>query len=522
MNRNFPVLRFFFSFSSVPFLMSAAICIVLFFSLSSCDTGSKGRYKFQAKSMHWLQYRGPNASGIASEDANPPVHFTADTNLLWKTEVLPGWSSPCIVNERIFLTGYKETDSTLYTIAINRKNGQIDWRDSIQFDAVYFNHPLNTYANPTIASDGKKIFAHFPGYGMIAYKLDGHKVWEYQHDLIAHMMSGGSSPIVHEGSVIFNMSSSTSPGILALDCETGDVVQNISNTEHLHSLANTNSTPAMLGNLIIMHQEVEIVAYNIKTGQEEWWWPTSTTAIATPVFRDSIMYLNTWSNFGEDKLKGLNFTYEELLTDYDFDNNRILDQNEMPATLMVYQRPESEVSFTSSMSLKDDAFFLFFDGNVDGAIDASEWEGMLAFCEPFLNSHGMMAFNTKGTGKMPDTNVIWKVTEDTPEIPSPLLLENHLFFIKNGGIMTVIDRRSGEVVKKERIGAPGTYIASPLLAGNRIYVCAHNGKISVLSADDYTVLSQNKLNEKIGSSPVAVDDVLYVRTDKHLYAFRDQ
>ena len=133
----------------------------------------------------------------------------------------------------------------------------------------------------------------------------------------------------------------------------------------------------------------------------------------------------------------------------------------------------------------------------------------------------MQAFNTKVKGTMSDQNVLWKVTEDTPEIPSPLLLEDHLFFIKNGGIVTVINRKSGDVVKKERIGAPGTYIASPLLAGNRIYVCAHNGKISVLSEDDYSVLSQNKLNEKIGASPVAVDDVLYVRTDKHLYAFHE-
>ena len=85
----------------------------------------------------------------------------------------------------------------------------------------------------------------------------------------------------------------------------------------------------------------------------------------------------------------------------------------------------------------------------------------------------------------------------------------------------VIDRKSGEVVKKERIGAPGTYIASPILAGNRIYVCAHNGKVSVLSADDYSVLSQNNLNEKIGASPAAVDNVLYVRADKNLYAFRE-
>jgi outer membrane protein assembly factor BamB len=497
-----------------------SVCVFSFIIIGSCDQGTKGD-KFQSESLHWLQFRGPNASGIAPEDANPPLHFSADTNLLWKTEILPGWSSPCIVNERVFLTAYNETDSTLQTIAIKRETGQIDWKDIIPLESVYYNHPLNTYVNPSIASDGKKIFAHFPAYGLIAYSLDGQKAWEYKHELIAHMMSGGSSPIVHEGSVIFNMSSSNNPGIIVLDCETGEIIQNISTTEHIHSLVNTNSTPAILGDLIIMHQEVEIVAYNKNTGMEEWWWPTSTTAIGTPVFIDSIMYLNTWSNFGEEKLKGLNFTYEGLLADYDSDNNHVLDQKEMPESLMVYQRPESEVSFTSSMGLKDDSFFLFFDGNGDGAIDADEWEGMLAFCEPFRKSHGMMAFNTMGTGRLPDTNVIWRVTEDTPEIPSPLLLEDHLFFIKNGGIVTVIDRTSGEVVKKERIGAPGTYIASPLLAGNRIYVCAHNGKVTVLSADDYTVLSQNMLKEKIGASPLAVDDVLYIRTDKHLYAFRE-
>ena len=44
--------------------------------------------------------------------------------------------------------------------------------------------------------------------------------------------------------------------------------------------------------------------------------------------------------------------------------------------------------------------------------------------------------------------------------------------------------------------------------------------MTVLSADDFSVLAHNKLREKIAASPVAVDDVLYVRTDKHLYAFR--
>ena len=80
-----------------------ALLVVIILALNSCDTGVKGRYKFQPESMHWLQFRGPDASGIAPENADPPIHFSADTNLLWRTEMMPGWSSPCIVNEKIFL-----------------------------------------------------------------------------------------------------------------------------------------------------------------------------------------------------------------------------------------------------------------------------------------------------------------------------------------------------------------------------------------------------------------------------------
>jgi hypothetical protein len=54
-----------------------------------------------------------------------------------------------------------------------------------------------------------------------------------------------------------------------------------------------------------------------------------------------------------------------------------------------------------------------------------------------------------------------------------------------------------------------------------IYTCSYNGVVSVLSAADFSTLANNNLGERIGASPVAVDDVLYVRTDKHLFAFRD-
>jgi outer membrane protein assembly factor BamB len=113
------------------------------------------------------------------------------------------------------------------------------------------------------------------------------------------------------------------------------------------------------------------------------------------------------------------------------------------------------------------------------------------------------------------------VNEDTPETPSPLIIDQNVLFVKNGGIMTVIHQKTGKVVHKERIGAPGCYLSSPMLAGNRVFMCSFNGVVTVLSTDDFKVLAHNRLGEKIGASPVAVNDVLYIRTDKHLFAFQE-
>jgi len=508
--------------SNFPSFMALAICIVLLSSLSSCDTGSKGRYKFQSESMHWLQFRGPNSSGIAPADANPPIHFNADTNLLWKTEILPGWSSPCIVDDRIFLTGFNKDDSMLHTFAMNRENGEMLWKDSVQLWWTYDLHPVNSYANPTVASDGKKVFSHLPGYGLIAYEPDGTKCWEFRHRAIGFNLAGASSPVVKDSVVLVNINLWGETRVVALDCETGDSLWVINDPLHINSLVGRASSPVLWGDLLIMHQNMNVVAYNTLTGKAEWWLSTPTTGVSTPVVYDDVMYLGTWTNFGEKSVNGLNFSFNDLLMDYDRDQNQKLEQSEMPDTILIYSRPEITDEPLTDMPLNDDRVYQQLDGNKDLALDSMEWAAFLQMLIPYLEPHGMLALPVTGSGELSASDIIWKVSDNTPETPSPLVAGDNVFFIKNGGIITVINRETGKVVKQERVGAPGAYLSSPMLAGNRIYTCSYNGTVSVLSADDFSILDQNKLKEKIGASPVAVDDVLYIRTDKHLYAFRNQ
>ena len=216
MNRKYSALRFNFSLSHISSILSSAALIVLVLGMSSCDPASRRRAKFQSESMHWLQFRGPNASGIAPVDADPPVHFNADTNVLWKIEMLPGWSSPCIVDEKIFLTGFDDSDSLLYTVAINREDGEILWKDSLKAHVYYDKHPINSYANTTIASDGERIYSSFPAFGMIAYDLNGSKVWEFPHEVVQTFYGGSCSPVIIDSIVVLVIGSNQDPRMVAI------------------------------------------------------------------------------------------------------------------------------------------------------------------------------------------------------------------------------------------------------------------------------------------------------------------
>ncbi len=502
-------------------LLAIAACMVMSATFISCDNVSK--YRFQPESMHWLQFRGPGASGIAPDDANPPVLFSADTNLLWKTEVFPGWSSPCIVDDRIFLTGFDKEDSLLYTMALCREHGEIIWRDSVRLTKSYFIHPTTTQANPSIATNGKYLCAHFPAYGVIAYDLDGNKAWEYTHEILSQSLYGGSSsPVIVDSIAVVLINSETDPRIVALDLKSGDPTWEFRAEGLPWAPMISNATPVVHGDLLILHLFGAIAAVNLSTQETAWWLNTLTTAIASPVIEDEVIYLNTWVQLGEERIRGEILSFSEFLERCDKNGNKLIERDEIDEELFLFTRADNPDDLFASMYYKDDLTFTYFDTNQDQVFDEQEWTAGVAFLQAYIGDHGMLALPIGGSGERSVMEVAWKITKNTPESPSPLVVAENVLFIDDGGTLTVINRESGEIVHKEKVGAAGAYFASPMLAGNRVYTCAFNGTVSVLSADDFSVLGQNILKEKIGASPVAVDDVLYVRTDKHLFAFRNQ
>jgi outer membrane protein assembly factor BamB len=115
--------------------------------------------------------------------------------------------------------------------------------------------------------------------------------------------------------------------------------------------------------------------------------------------------------------------------------------------------------------------------------------------------------------------VAWSYDRDTPYVPSPLLYDGALYFLKsNSGILTCLDASSGAVHYTERLDSVPNVYASPVAADGRVYVVGRDGTTVVLAAGPKAqVLATNRLDEPMDASPALVGRELYLRGSKHLY-----
>src|SRR6516164_5067037 len=141
----------------------------------------------------WPQFRGPNSSRLG--EGRPPVHFGLDHNVLWKTAVGAGLSSPIIWEGRIFLTEFDRANKQLATLCIDRSTGKILWRRSVTPEKIEKVHKIGSPAAATPATDGERVYVYFGSYGLICYDLDGKEQWERPLPVPENPYGASASPI---------------------------------------------------------------------------------------------------------------------------------------------------------------------------------------------------------------------------------------------------------------------------------------------------------------------------------------
>lgn len=136
----------------------------------------------------------------------------------------------------------------------------------------------------------------------------------------------------------------------------------------------------------------------------------------------------------------------------------------------------------------------------------------------FSKAH-LLAVRPGTEGDITSTNVDWDVSRGISCKPSNILAGDVIFTMNDQGILGCIRKKDGEQLWQERLG--GDFSASPIVADGKLYLFDHEGKSYVYQADDsQTRLSMNELKSGCRASPVAVGDLLIVRTVTDLYCFR--
>jgi outer membrane protein assembly factor BamB len=243
----------------------------------------------------------------------------------------------------------------------------------------------------------------------------------------------------------------------------------------------------------------------------------SSTGTSSPIAAAGTIFVASWSPFGEaDQMEPLP-DFATLLK-YDKNGNGTLSLDEIPPSLNIFMRPEAPDVPGAAYSVK--AAFARFDANKDGELQKEEWEAGLQYIARLKIEHGLLAVRPGGSGDVTTTHVVWKERTGIPEVPTPVAYQNRIYMVRNGGIVTCMDAATGRVIYRERIGAPGPYYASPVVAGGRLFVASGDGVVSVLGTSDrLDVLAKNDLGETIMATPAIVGGVMYVRTASNLFAF---
>ena len=135
------------------------------------------------------------------------------------------------------------------------------------------------------------------------------------------------------------------------------------------------------------------------------------------------------------------------------------------------------------------------------------------------------AFDPTGRGNLEGTGAVrWTKNDDTPDISSPVLSGNRLYYTKaKTGVLSCVDIASGRpYYQRVRLPEIGTLYASPVAAGGYIYYCDRDGTIAVIKdGETYDVVSVQQLGEGIDATPAAVDRQLIIRGSENLYCFED-
>ncbi len=440
----------------------------------------------------WTRFRGPNGSGISLASGYPAEPGNGES-IAWKTPSRFGKSSPVLTDRHVFLTAFQE--GRLYTQCFERASGKLLWERAEARPKPGMLHKLNEPASITPVTDGENVYVFFRDIGLFSYSPDGKLRWKTPLGPFTNAEGLSSAPIVADGKLIVTVDQRIGGSYIA--------AFNLANGETLWRTTRPYeagwATPILRRNA---NGESEIITvaqrcfdgYSVATGKRLW----STTGLSPAVVASPVLEGNTVFAFSYGYEEPAPF--EAALGRSDRNKDGKIQADEIGGDSWLYQ-------------------IAWYKGDRDGTIVQDEWDA--AFRE--ITSPSSLTAIDLGA-KVPGAagRELWRYEKSfVGVVPSPLLYKDVLYVVKNGGILTSFDPKTGAVLKTGRLGnAIESYFASPVAAEGRIYFVSEAGKIVVVeAARDWQVRSVHPLGEESYSTPALSQGRIFLRTAEHLYCF---
>jgi len=469
----------------------------------------------------WPRFRGPNGQGVA-ESAHPPTTFSPSENAIWSTEIPPGHSSPCVWGKRIFLSTFQ--DGGLQCRAYDRANGKLLWSRDVPAGTIEHTHDFSNPAAPTAAADKQRVVFYFGSFGLVCFSHEGKELWRKELPAPVSRGSYGSatSPILLRDLVVQTLDTDKGGSrLLALKLSSGAKVWE---TPRPFCSAGW-STPAIWTHKgqssILVLGSKKFAAYDTSKGAELWsvgGFPAET--VPSIVIGDGLVFACAAAMGGRSNPTFEGVHWPDLLR-LDENHDGRLQKSEVPRDYKLVLRPELPEGHPGRLlpfPLVD--MFDGLDKDKNGEVTEEEFSSAMASFSS-MDTPIVMALHADGATTKEEERIAWKYSRGIPEIPTPLYYDHKLFIVRDGGLLQCLDASSGTVLYQERLGVGGGYTASPIAADGRVYLPSHSGTIVVVDAraKELKVLARNVIGEKISATPALVENIMYVRTDRHLFAF---
>lgn len=428
-----------------------------------------------AQGIHWPNFRGPDARGIAEGFPTPTRwNVAANENVKWKTPIPGlGHSSPVVWGNRLFVStaisgqenpnlkvglygdiGSVEDDTTHEWIiyCLDKQTGKILWKQSAHKGVPKIKrHPKATHANSTPATDGKHVVAMFGSEGLYCYDLEGNLLWKKDLGLLdaGYFMvpeaqwEFGSSPIIFEDKIFLQCDVQKGSFVAALSIKDGSQIWRTPR-EDVPTWGSPTIHRSGSRDLLLINGYKHIGGYDAKTGQEVW---------------------------------------------------RLRGGGDIPVPTPIV------------------AHDLVFITNAHGR--------MAPIYAIRLDAAGDISLKENETSNQ---HVAWSLPRDGAYLITPLVYGDYLYSCKNNGVLSCYEARTGNRRYQERLGDGTTgFTASPVAADGKLYYSSEDGDIYVIKAGfSFELLAKNNLGEICMATPAISEGTLFFRTRGHVVAIADK